>query len=304
VTAPPRRGGPARPGTVVANRRRRFAVRADDGAVLDCVTKGRSLALACGDRVDFVATDGGGVIEAAHPRTSLFYRSDAFREKLIAANVTQVLGVVAPDVAVDEELVHRWIVAAEEERCRFVLVANKSDVPHFGALAARLAPFAALGYPVVPLCARSDVGALVPWLDGERSVLIGQSGMGKSTILNALVPEAAARTTAVSTALGAGRHTTTHTTLYMLPAPREGWIVDSPGMKVFGLAHIAPEAIAEAFVEMRPLLGHCRFRDCRHDAEPGCALRDAAHRGDIAPHRLALLRTLVAESFAARTPGR
>jgi len=292
-------------GLVVAALRRHFAVRTDDGAALDCVLKGRRLALACGDRVEFVRTPGGGAIEALLPRTSLFYRSDAFKEKLIAANVTQLIGVVAPDIAVDEELVHRWIVAAEAERCRIVLVANKSDQPGFDDLLTRLAPYAALGYPVVAISAKRDVAPLASWLDREQSLLIGQSGMGKSTILNALVPGAAVRTAEISAALGSGRHTTTNATLHHLPPPFTGGsIVDSPGMKAFGLAHLAPDAIADAFVEVRPYLGHCRFRDCRHDAEPGCALQEAVARGAVAPHRLALMRRLIGESEAVRAPHR
>jgi ribosome biogenesis GTPase len=292
-------------GLVVASRRRRFAVRLDDGEEIDCVLKGRSTTLACGDRVRVVRVAGGGAIEGVEPRTSLFYRSDAFREKLIAANVTQVVGVVAPDIAVDEDLVSRWVVACEAENCRLVLVANKADHPDHGRLVARLAAYAALGYAVVPLAARYDVAPLLPWLAGQHSVLIGQSGMGKSTILNAVAPGAAAPTAEISDALLTGRHTTTHSTLYLLPAAvGDGWIVDSPGMKAFGLAHLEPGIIADAFVELRPFLGHCRFRNCRHDREPGCAVLDAVARGAVAPHRAALMRQLVAESEAARAPGR
>jgi ribosome biogenesis GTPase len=297
-------GGPLL-GLVVGSRRRHFAVRLPDGAEIECVLKGRSTVLVCGDRVRVVRAPGGGVIEALEPRTSLLYRSDAFKEKLIAANVTQVIGVVAPDVGVDEDLVSRWAVASEAEHCRLVLIANKADLPDHPRLAERLAPYAALGYPVVPLAAKRDIAPLLPWLAGQRSVLIGQSGMGKSTILNAIAPGAQARTAEVSAALATGRHTTTHSTLYPLPAALgDGWIVDSPGMKAFGLAHLEPTAIADAFVELRPFLGHCRFRDCRHDREPGCAVREAVARGAVAAHRVALLRTLVAESEAVRAPGR
>lgn len=294
-----------RDGLVAASYRRHFAVRADDGTTVDCVMKGRTLVLACGDRVRFESSAAGGAIVAVHPRTTLFYRSDAFKEKLIAANVTQVIGVVAPDISVDEELINRWLIAAEDQRCRMVLVANKADQPGFSSLMTRLAPFAALGYPVVPVAAITDVAPLLPWLDGQRSAMVGQSGMGKSTILNAVIPGAAARTAEVSAALEAGRHTTTHSTLNLLPATMtDGWIVDSPGVKAFGLAHISPESIAEAFVEIRPHLGNCRFRDCAHGSEPECALRAEVASGAIAPHRLELMRTLVAESRAARGPGR
>jgi ribosome biogenesis GTPase / thiamine phosphate phosphatase len=135
-------------------------------------------------------------------------------------------------------------------------------------------------------------------------VLIGQSGMGKSTILNAVAPGAAAETAEVSHALATGRHTTTNSTLHLLSSANGDWIVDSPGTKVFGVAHLAPEEIAAAFVELRPFIGQCRFRDCRHDTEPGCALRDAVLRGAAAPYRLGLMRTLIAASQAARAPGR
>jgi ribosome biogenesis GTPase len=106
----------------------------------------------------------------------------------------------------------------------------------------------------------------------------------------------------VSAALGGGRHTTSETTLYALAGPRGGWVVDSPGMKVFGIAHADPERLPEAFVEMRPLLGHCRFRDCRHDREPGCAIRAAVDDGRIAPQRLALLHALRAAAESAQGP--
>jgi ribosome biogenesis GTPase len=125
-------------GLVLTSLRRHFAVLLDSGEHVQCVLKGRSMTLACGDRVQVARTDGGGVIVAILPRLTLFYRSDAFREKLIAANVTQIVGVVAPDIGVDEELINRWIIAAEAERCRLVLVANKADA-RFDTLLARLA---------------------------------------------------------------------------------------------------------------------------------------------------------------------
>jgi ribosome biogenesis GTPase len=289
-------------GLVVAAFRRHYLVSLDSGEVLDCVQKGRSLQLACGDRVGVARVAGGGAVESVEPRRSLFYRSDAFREKLIAANVTQVIGVVAPDVAVDEHLLNRWIIAAEGERCRFVLAVNKSDLPGFDALRGRMAPYAALGYPVVALSARHDVEPLQPYLDDQHSVLIGQSGMGKSTIVNAVAPHAAARTETISTALVAGRHTTSATHLYRLAA--DAWLVDSPGMTVFGLAHYDPGAIEHAFVELRDLAGACRFRDCRHQHEPDCAVRAAVAQGRVAPQRVALLHALLRESRAARDPAR
>ena len=281
-------------GLVTAAHRRHYAVLQDDGRLISCIIRGRALALACGDRAQWTASaPGEGVIQAIEPRISLFYRSDARREKLIAANVTQVLGMVAPDPPFDDELVHRWIVAAESSGCRFVLIGNKRDLPAFAAIRPRLAQFAALGYTVVEMHASEDAGLLQPLLSGQHSVLIGQSGMGKSTLINRLIPDASVRVGEVSSALHTGRHTTTETTLY--PLDRSSWIVDSPGMKEFGLGHLHADAIERAFVELRPLFGTCRFRNCRHDSEPGCAIQDAISRGDVKPWRVALLRQLLAD---------
>ena len=208
-------------GLVTASRRRHYAVRLDNGETVECVLKGRNTTLACGDRVHVARVAGGGSIESVEPRATLFYRSDAFNEKLIAANVTQVIGVVAPDIAVDEELVNRWIIGAEAQGCRFVLAANKSDQPGLRRASSRGSqPFAALGYAVVPMSAQRDVAPLLPLLRGQRTVLIGQSGMGKTTILNAVAPHVQAKTATISEALSTGRHTTSQSTLYPLPDER------------------------------------------------------------------------------------
>ena len=286
---------PSATGLVTATWRRRYAVRLDEGATIGCVLRGRSLAVACGDRVDVrLSTEGDGVIEAVLPRGTLLHRSDAYREKLIAANVTQVLGIVAPDPPYDDELVQRWIVAAESNGCAFALIANKSDLPAFAKLAHRLDAVRALGYTVVPVSAKGDVSAVLALVAGERNILIGQSGMGKSTLINALVPGAQARVGEVSDSLQAGRHTTSETTLYEIDGIT--WIIDSPGMKEFGLAHLPAAAITHGFVDVRPFAGRCRFRDCRHGAEPACAVQEAVARGEIKPWRVALLQNLLAAS--------
>jgi len=285
-------------GLVIAAHRRHYIVDLDEGGTLVCMLKGRAMTLACGDRVRVARDTQGGVITDIESRSSLLYRSDGFREKLIAANVTQVLGVVAPDIPVDEHLLNRWILAAETEHCRFVLVVNKSDLPDAREFAARFAYYAALGYTVVHVSAARDIAALRPLIAGQHSVVIGQSGMGKSTLINALLPGAAARIGEISAALRSGRHTTTSTALYRL-ADDAGWIVDSPGMKVFGLAHCSADAIANAFVELRELIPRCRFRDCRHDAEPGCAVQAAVGSGSVSPHRVVLLQSLLRDARAA-----
>ena len=292
-------------GLVIATYRRHYDIALDNGEHVACVLKGRSLQVAVGDHVEIQRRADGGAIQAVSARTNLIYRSDAFKEKILAANVTQIAGVVAPDLTLDEELINRWMIAAEAADCRFVLFANKTDLPEFTEFRQRLAPYAALGYAIVELSARHEGAPALPWLADRHTVLVGQSGMGKSTLINALLPDAAVRTAEISNALQAGRHTTTSTTLYPLPGVgSDTWIVDSPGMKAFGLAHLEPSRIAEAFVEMRPFLGHCRFRDCHHDEEPGCAVTAAVADGRVAPHRLALLHALLAEANYARAKGR
>jgi ribosome biogenesis GTPase len=285
-------------GLVTGAWRRHFAVRLDNGNTITCVLRGRTLGVACGDRVRVAPTaDGEGAIEAIEPRDTLLFRSDAQRQKLLAANVTQVLGIVAPLPPYDDELVQRWIIAAESNGCRFALLANKRDLPGFAALAPRLDACRALGYPVVTLCARGTPVDLEPVRDlvaGQKSVLVGQSGMGKSTLINALIPGSEARVGEVSVALRAGRHTTSETTLYGLDA--DSWIIDSPGMKEFGLAHLSAAAIAHGFVDLRPFVGGCRFRDCRHGTEPGCAVQEAVASGAVKPWRVALLQQLLGES--------
>lgn len=292
-------------GTLAALRRRRFEVRLDDGERLGCMLKGRHTVLACGDRVSVSRSGAEGVIEDVLPRQNLLYRSDAFKARLLAANVTQIVGVLAPDLPVDLELVDRWSIAAGAAGSKFLIVANKADLPGFSRLLERVEPWRALGYAVLGLSALQDVAPLAEAVTGEHSVLVGQSGMGKSTLLNALAPDAQARTAAISSALRTGRHTTTETSLYFLGEdPAQGWIVDAPGMRAFALAHLDAATLEAAFVELRPYLGQCRFRDCRHGAEPGCAVHDAVQRGEIAPHRLRLLQAMLAESTAgARTQG-
>jgi ribosome biogenesis GTPase len=287
-------------GQVVAAYGRRFLVESRGGDLIPCLARGRHAQYACGDRVLVKRTARGeGVIAAADPRSTLFLRAAPHRRKLIAANATQVAVITAGEPSVSDELVCRVLIAAECQGVRGLIVVNKTDLegPTAG-LEERLAPFARAGYPLLGICARRDVAPLRGRLAGETTVLVGQSGMGKSTIVNALVPEVEAATQEISRFLDSGRHTTSHARLYRLDASSA--IIDSPGVQEFGLAHLAAAEIERGFPELAPFAGRCRFRDCRHRTEPGCAVRAAAEAGNVHPRRLELLHRILDAEEAAR----
>lgn len=279
-------------GTVVAAFGRSYLVALDAGETVTCFPRGKKSEIACGDRVMVTLTaPGQGAIEAADPRSTLFYRADLHRQKLIAANVTQVVVVLAASPSYYEELLNRCLVAAEHGGIRALVVLNKFDLEASAAALASLQLYAGLGYPVLPLVARRDVAPLRERLHGHVSVLVGQSGMGKSTIVNALLPDANAATAEISAALDSGRHTTTHARLYRLDD--ESSVIDSPGMQEFGLRHLSAQDVDHAFVEFRPLLGRCRFANCRHTGEPDCALDAAVREGVVSARRLEMYRRIV-----------
>lgn len=280
-------------GRVIAAHGRQYVVELADGTLLPCFPRGKKSEIACGDRVDIMRTsDDQGVVEAIQPRVSLLYRSNEIRQKLIAANVDQLVIVVATEPAFSDELVARALLAAESEEIAPLIVLNKYDLADkLAAARQRLATLAGLGYPILELSALNHAEDLRPWLAGKTSVLVGQSGMGKSTLVNALIPEANAATREISQALDSGKHTTTHATLYHLDGDSD--LIDSPGLQEFGLGHLDRQEIEIAFREFRPYLGQCRFRDCRHDREPGCALRAAVEAGTIDPGRFASYHRIV-----------
>lgn len=284
-------GPPALSGRVIAAYGRRYLV--DVGTeTLSCVTRGRRRDLACGDQVEVARTGpGDGVIDTVAQRRSLFFRSDAHRQKLIAANVTQIVIVVAALPAFLPELLDRCLAAAEHAQARALIVLNKCDLAREAADAlAALQTYRGLGYPVIALSARNDVSPLRRELVGQLSVLVGQSGVGKSTMINQLVENADARTASAEHDADSGRHTTTHARLYALDATSA--IVDSPGLQVFGVHQIAPADLPATFVEIRALAGQCRFSNCRHLAEPGCAIAAAVSAGTISRERVRSYRGL------------
>jgi ribosome biogenesis GTPase / thiamine phosphate phosphatase len=291
---------PLHHGLVIGSYGRNYEIELANSEILTCLPRGKRSTLACGDRVEVMRTSADqGVVEAVDPRSTLLYRSDQFRQKLIAANVTQIVVVLAVMPSFYEELLNRCTAAAEHQRISLLIVLNKIDLEAQSTAAIeRLGLYSRLGYRVLPMSAKRDVSPLLPLLKGQLSVLVGQSGMGKSTLVNALIPGTKALTADLSTALDSGRHTTTHGRLYHLDT--ESALIDSPGMQEFGLHHLHATDVADAFLELRQLAGQCRFNDCRHLVEPGCAVMAGVESGTIDPGRLDAYRKIIRENEAGK----
>jgi ribosome biogenesis GTPase len=272
-------------GQVIAAFGRHYLAELPDGEIINCLTRGKKSEVACGDFVEIKHTaDAQGVIESIRERSSLLYRSDAYKQKIIAANVTQLIIVVAAEPPFSDELMARCMVAAQDQQLEVLIVLNKCDLSAQAELARlQLAPYKRIGYRMLELSAAQDAAPLLPYLQNHSSVLVGQSGMGKSTLINALLPEAQAATREISTVLNSGKHTTTHARLYHLNP--DSHLIDCPGVQMFGLHHLGFGEIEQGFIEFAPYLGKCRFHDCHHTHEPNCAIQQAVAEGKIDARR-------------------
>lgn len=281
-------------GLVVSSYGKRYEVELTDKTRISCVTRGKKTDLACGDNVMIKLTDKAeGVVESSLPRTSLLYRSNEFKSKILAANVTQIVIVLATQPSFYEALLNRCLIAAEAANINPLIVLNKCDLNDDDNAKTRLKLYSDLGYQVIHLAAKQDIQALRQHLANHRSVLVGQSGMGKSTIINALLPNMNVRTQEISTVLDSGKHTTTATHLYHINENTS--LIDSPGLQEFGLNHLSNEQLELAFKEFKPYLGKCRFNNCKHSHEPDCAVINAVNTGEISKIRLAFYKSLSSE---------
>jgi ribosome biogenesis GTPase len=291
-----------RTATIIAAHGRHYLAEVD-GEKLQCVTRGKKTNVAVGDVVHITMTSPDqGVIDKIEERKTLLYRSDQYKSKLLAANLTQLFIVVATEPGFTDDLVSRSLVAAEAAGIKAHLILNKTDVlESLERTRERVRAYSSLGYPVHEVSAKAKpehtLSVLKPLLAGQSSILIGQSGMGKSSLINLLIPEADIAVREISAALDTGKHTTTFTRLYTLPElGPESAIIDSPGFQEFGLYHLSEGMLERAFVEFEPYLGHCKFYNCRHLIEPQCAVLAAVEEGKIARMRHTLYGQLLHES--------
>ena len=291
-------------GLVVASHGRHVMVETPEGERVHCHPRGKKSELVVGDRVRWQPTGDGGVIEHLEPRRNLMYRQDEWKTKSFAANIDLLLVLVAGEPVFSESQLTRALIAARAEGIQTLIGLNKTDLPSVAAARERLAPYRAMGAEVMEIALKADkTGSkerLLTRLAGSVTLVLGASGMGKSTLINLLVPQAAAQVGEISQALQAGRHTTTTTTWYWLDAQRAGALIDSPGFQEFGLRQVQPEQLAGLMPDYAAAMGECRFHNCSHRHEPDCGVRAAIERGQISPSRQRIYESLYDELSSKR----
>ncbi len=289
-------------GLVVSTHGRHVIVEDEQGQRLICHPRGKKSEAVVGDRVLWQPTlegSGEGLIVQVEERRNLLYRQDDWRSKSFAANLDQMLVWIAVEPVFSEAQLTRALLAARYADIPVTIVLNKVDLPGAETARQRLAPYVAMGYPVVEMSLKVDTDAakaqVMPLLQRKASLVLGPSGAGKSTLINTLLPNARAEVGEISQALNSGRHTTTTSLWYWLDDSHESAVIDSPGFQEFGLHHIAPTELAKWMPDIAAHIADCRFYNCTHRQEPGCAVQAAAERGEISAMRLSLYTGLFDE---------
>ena len=298
------------PGLVVAGFGRHVLVETTTGDRVICHPRGKKSQAVVGDRIRWLPSQDEGTIEKIEPRANLFYRQDEMRTKSFAANLDQVLILIAAEPEFSESQLTRALIAAEAERITPLIALNKSDLAEpFGRAWNKLAPYRAMGYRVLPLAIKpktatvvlndAQTAELLALLGTKKTLVLGPSGAGKSSLTNLLVPHARVLTAEISQALNSGKHTTTSTTLYWVDAARTTALIDSPGFQEFGLHHIEPMRLADLMPDVKAHAQHCRFYNCTHLHEPGCGViskfKSVSGAGAISAIRYRLYSELFAE---------
>ena len=287
------------PGLVVAGHGRHYLVEAENGDRVTCHPRGKRSDCVVGDRVRWLPSGDEGVIERVEPRRNLLFRQDAWKTKSFAANLDQVLIVVAAEPVFSESQLSRALIAAEGAAIPAGILLNKADLHGIDAARERLAPYRRMGVDVQEVALKAEPekarGRLESLLAGKATFVLGPSGAGKSTLVNLLAPGARAQIGDISRALNSGRHTTTTTQWYWLDVQRTTALIDSPGFQEFGLRQIGPQQLAGLMPDLREPARDCRFYNCTHRDEPGCGVRAALERGDITASRYRIYREIHAE---------
>ena len=296
---------------------RHVLVETDAGQRVICHPRGKKSQAVVGDRVRWLPTQDEGTIEKVEERKNLFYRQDEMRTKSFAANLDQVLILMAAEPEFSENQLTRALIAAEATGITPVIALNKSDLHEpFGRAWTKLAPYRAMGYQMLPLAIKpketsapsvdtdTQRAALLALLSGKKTLVLGPSGAGKSSLTNLLVPHAKVLTAEISQALNSGKHTTTSTTLYWVDAARTTALIDSPGFQEFGLHHIEPMQLASLMPDLKAHAQDCKFYNCSHLHEPGCGVtsevNSTASTRSISAARYRLYSDLFAELSQTR----
>lgn len=295
--------GEPQTGTVISRFGQHADVEDKNNVYHRCNIRRGVKSLVCGDKVLWrlgkeTKHSITGVIEAVHERTSMLSRPDVYDGvKPIAANISQILIVSSVLPAFNADIIDRYLVAAEQTGITPVIVLNKIDLlndENRPAIEQQLKIYQDIGYQVIHVSNKTQDGieGLTQQLNQHTSIFVGQSGVGKSTLVNSLMPDLGLITKQVSENSGLGQHTTTVARLFHFNDG--GDLIDSPGIREFGLWHLTPQQVCDGFIEFSDYIGTCKFRDCKHQKDPGCALINAAQENKVHTKRLASFQRILA----------